>query len=130
MQILNPDTNTTKSRYHQRAAKKILAWINRKRKYKWTNSRGYRPTVSTLKLLIGRLNEGYSPKDCCKAYMYVLNNMPEYADYITPFRPSNFQRYLERYEITSKPKHKLQTTFSVVSMEKALEDRKNEYKRY
>jgi uncharacterized phage protein (TIGR02220 family) len=76
-------------------AKGILAYLNEKKGSK------YRPTPNTLKLIQGRLNEGYTIEDCkyvidVKISHWLGTKDEKYLDYETLFRPSKFPKYLEQ----------------------------------
>lgn len=76
-------------------ATEIMEYLNQK------TGKKFRPTKGTLKLIIGRLNEGYSKDDCIhvidvKYAEWVGTSQEKYLDYETLFRPSKFPKYLEQ----------------------------------
>lgn len=76
-------------------ATEIMEHLNQK------TGKKFRPTKGTLKLIIGRLNEGYSKEDCfhvinVKFAEWVGTSQEKYLDYETLFRPSKFPKYLEQ----------------------------------
>lgn len=83
-------------------ATEVLEYLNAKRGKK------YRPTDNTLKLIIGRLKEGYTVGNCkyvidVKCADWIGTAQEKYIDYTTLFRPSNFPKYLEQtFEEVSK----------------------------
>ncbi|MEK4351295.1 conserved phage C-terminal domain-containing protein [Paenibacillus sp. FSL R5-0475] len=80
---------------HTPVATEIMEYLNLK------TGKKFRPTKGTLKLIIGRLNEGYCKDDCVhvinvKYAEWVGTTQEKYLDYETLFRPSKFPKYLEQ----------------------------------
>ncbi|TYA10960.1 hypothetical protein FRY98_24655 [Paenibacillus faecis] len=87
--------NNMPSKEHEPIAKELLAYLNKK------VGKKYRATPGTLKLIIARLNEGYSKEDCfhvidVKCAEWIGTDQEKYLDYETLFRPSKFPKYLEQ----------------------------------
>ncbi|WP_110933778.1 conserved phage C-terminal domain-containing protein [Paenibacillus bouchesdurhonensis] len=103
---------------HQQIASELISYLNKK------TGKRYRATKGTTKLIIARLNEGYSKDDCIhvidvKCAEWIGTAQEKYLDYETLFRPSKFPKYLEqRLDIVTRDSgHKTRTQRNQEEME-------------
>lgn len=84
-----------KKKEQNEIGKKVIEYLNER------SGKSYRPVESNLKMIRGRLNEGYTYEDFCK----VIDNkctdwlLTDYEKYIQPatlFAPSHFDNYLNQ----------------------------------